>query len=307
MIRTLLAGTYAAAALCALTASAALAQSPSAPFAPRQMERIEPGTVIVDRAPPGWSQLVIKSQPRVTSGDVSKVSQSTIKLAGLFFNAILIKVGAHDVAGQRRFQLERLAIGQGTQVDGKDTILSHSHPSYRQLGANLSWVASMVLEKTEEHLNQILIVARSPTMAIVDSPATWVRHGEHVPAMVRYACLVDPRDGRAYTLTWLLDTQPAGYRLADATLVLMPPNLVADCDMHVDADKFTLGIPGADAFAVNQLPPGQRRTMPESIRALAAEKAFTPATTHQLEVGLWTAIFPPAARQSAAAAAGPRP
>ncbi|HEY5315361.1 MAG TPA: hypothetical protein VIK18_22710, partial [Pirellulales bacterium] len=265
MARKPLNGIYALAALFALSASAAMAQVPAAPFVPRPIERIEPGTVIANRAPPGWSQLVIKSQPRVTSGDVDQVSPSTLELAGLFFSAIVVKARAHDAGGRRRYQLERMAIGLGTQVDGKDTILSHSDASYRQLGAKLSWIAGLVLSKTEEHLNQILIVARSPTMALVDSPATWVRNGQHVPVMVRYACLVDPRDGRIYTLAWLLDKQAAGYRLADATLVLMPPNLVANCDMHVDASKFVLGIPGADAFAVCQLPPGTRVALPEPI------------------------------------------
>jgi hypothetical protein len=281
----------------ALFVSCAEGQPPAAmvPFTPRPLSRIEPGTVITDRAPAGWSQLVIKSQPKVNRGDVAEVSKSTIELASLFFNAILVKVGKQDDATQRaggrpRFGLERVAIGLGTRVDGKDTIISSATAD--KLGAKLGLIAGMVLSKSEEQLSQIVEIARSPTMAIVDSPANWVRDGKHVPAVVRYAFLVDPRDGRAYTLVWLLDKQDDSYRLAAGPLVLMRPNLVADCDMHVDASKFTLGIPSADAFAVTRLPPGVQLAMPEPARVVAALRRLTPALAHQLEVGLWSAIFP---------------
>lgn len=297
-----------AAALMCVVARCAVGGAPTDGLTLGPLDRIKPGTVIADRAPPGWSQLIIKSVPKVTSGDLDKVPESTVKLASQFFNAILVKTsGHHSASGKRRFELRGLAIGLGTSVDGKDTILSYSDPSYKQLGAGLGFIAGKVLSKSEEYLSETVVVTYSSTMAIFDSPCNWVRSGKHVPAVVRYACMVDPRDGRIFTLAWLLDKTDSGYRLAEPSMVLLPPNLVADCPMHVDASKFFLGIPAADAFAVTRLPPGTRLPMPEAARTLAADGSFAPATsTHRLEVSLWAAIFPPAPVQPATAL-GPRP
>ena len=121
-----------------------------------------------------------------------------------------------------------------------------------------------------------------------------LRGNAHVQVMLRYAFLVDPRDGRCYTLIWVLDKDAAGgYRLGDGPLVLMQPNLVTDCEMRVDASKFFLGTPGPDAFAVLRLPAGKPVAWPAGLGLLAAERRFTPSSAHRLELGLWNVVFAP--------------
>ena len=131
-------------------------------------------------------------------------------------------------------------------------------------------------------------------MAVVDAPTILARGNQHVALVLRYAFLVDPRDGRCYTLIWFLDKDGAGgYRLGDTPLELMKPDLVTDCEMHVDASKFFLGTPGPDAFAVLRMPPGRPLAWTANLRWLAAQPRFTPGTTYRLELDLWNALFSP--------------
>ncbi len=200
-------------------ASLAQAQTPASdqPFAPHPLARIAPGTRIDDRAPAGWSQLVIKSQPKITSGDVAKVPDMTVRFVNMFFTAILLKVERQPNADPPQYRLATAAIGIGTRVRDKDIIVSSD--SYRSLGADLGLIGGIVLSKSEEQLNQVLEVARSPTMAVADAPTILARGTQHVHVMLRYAFLVDPRDGRCYTLIWILDKDGAGgYRLGSTAL-----------------------------------------------------------------------------------------
>ena len=59
---------------------------------PTPIKLIAPGTTIGDEAPAPWTHLIVKSQPRVTAGDVEKVSSSQVRLAGLYFMATFARV-----------------------------------------------------------------------------------------------------------------------------------------------------------------------------------------------------------------------
>ncbi len=71
----------------------------------------------------------------------------------------------------------------------------------------------------------------------------------------------------------------------------MQPNLVTDCEMRVDASKFSLGTPGPDAFAVLRMPQGTVLAWPDALRSLATERQFTPGSAYRLEMELWKAVF----------------
>jgi hypothetical protein len=270
------------------------AQTPAGeqPFAPHAMPRINAGVQIADSAPPGWSYLVMKSQPKLTAGDVSATPEMTVKFVNLFFTAILLKVERQPAASPPRYRLATAAIGIGTRIHDKDTIVSSD--TYRSLGANLGLLGGVVLSKSEEQLNHFVEMARSQTMVVADTPTILARDKEHVQVMLRYAFLVDPRDGRCYTLIWVLDKDGAGgYRLGNTPLVLMRPNLVTICEMRVDASKFFLGTPGPEAFAVLHMPQGTPLAWPAGLPALAAERQFTAGSAYRLELELWNAVFSP--------------
>jgi hypothetical protein len=261
-------------------------------FAPHTMERIEPGTRIVDSAPIGWSHFVAKTQYAITHGDVQQTPATTAKFINMFFTAMLVKVRRHETQGGTQYELDRAAIGLGTSIAGNDTIISSA--TYRKLGADIGEVGGIALGKLEEQLDQVIEVARSSTMSLVDVPMFILRDQAHVQVVLRYAFLIDPRDGRSYTLVWTLDRNDGqGYRLAaDSPMILVQPNLINKRELHVDATKMFLGVPALDAFAVVKLPPGRPRALPDASKKWARARQFTPQSTFELETGLWQAIFP---------------
>lgn len=264
--------------------------APSAAFPVHPLARIEPGTRVANGPPVGWSQLILKSQPRVTSGDMAEVPKMTLDLVGKFFNVILARVEKFSVAGAPRYRLAAVAIGLGTHIGNEDIIVSSATRS--QLGVDLGMVGSIVLTKSEEQLDKVVELGRSSTMTLIDSPTVLLRGGVHVDVVLRYAVLADPRDGRVYTIAWILDRAGDGYQLGPERPVLLKPNQVTECPMHVDRGRFFLGTPGPEAFAVTQLPAGTPLAIPPSLARVAAATTFTPRIAYELEVGLWKLIFP---------------
>jgi hypothetical protein len=105
--------------------------------------------------------------------------------------------------------------------------------------------------------------------------------------VVRQVVLVSATDGRLGSLVWLLEPANGAYRLADESMRFLPPNLQEDRVLSVDADKFFLGIPAENAFAIVRLPPGTRVRFVPSLRRLAAIRRFSAETAQQLEAELW--------------------
>jgi hypothetical protein len=257
------------------------------PYALPPLPRIEPGTRVADRAPDGW-HLVLKSCPRVTTGDLDKASSQTLELAQLFFTAVIVHPEP-DPARPQHFRLGRVAVGLGSTKSG-DRILTRD--TAESLGVRLGIFEAMALLENENQLKNVVQVARSATMAMVDYPLTMLRGNTHVPVILRHAYLVDPRDGRLFALLWTIDKSGREYRLAEGPLLLLEPNQVLDAQLHVDATKFFLGAPSPEAFAITSLPAGTALPPPPQFAALAASRHFTPNTAYQLELGLWDALFP---------------
>lgn len=262
-----------------------------AAFTPHRLERIEPGTRIGDAAPSGWSHLVAKTRSAVTQGDVDETPAMTVKFANMFFTSMAVKTSRHETPEGMRYELDRVAIGLGTPIDGNDTIVSSA--TYSDLGADIGEIGAIVLGRLEEQIDQVVEVARSTTMSLVDAPIYMLRDGAHVEVVLRYALLVDPRDGHLYTLVWVLDRKEGGgYEMAaNSPLILVQSNLVTTRELHVDASKIFLGIPSTDAFAIFKLPPGVPRTLSDAVKSQASAGQFTPQSAHELELGLWKAIF----------------
>lgn len=292
---------------CALVLSSALsaahAQAPSATaagggeatFQPRRIARIAPGTrIVVDRPPEGWSALVMKSQPQVTEGDINRIPSMTIQLAGMLFSVLTASAAQEPNTNPPQYFLSGVGTGLGMNVGGADTIVSSATAS--QQGLNLGMISSMVLSTSETRLDEIVEVARSKTMAVVDAPTMMAKGETHVPVVFRYAFLCDPRDARLYTVVWVVDhNTPGGSHVWDGTMRLLPQPCVENCTMRVDANQFAMfGQPKPTAFAVTRMPAGTVLRPSPELLAAAAQRAFTPSLAHQLEVGLWQAVFDPA-------------
>jgi len=258
---------------------------------PREIPRIDPGTVVADRAPAGWTHLVIKSKPRIADGSRGDVSDLIARLATLVSSTILADVRADprsQPAGQ--FRLARVAVGLATSVEGQDTIVSND--SYERVGAKFGFLESAVLSAAEEQLDKMRLLVRSPNVAVVQGEGVLLLDGKHHTVLVRYALLADPRNGALYALCWGLRPLEGGrLELIGSTVHWLPPAIVEDCQLHVDPEQFFLGVPSRTAFAMVRLPPGQKvlRATPE-LAGLLAQPVYTADTARALEMHLWRAV-----------------
>ncbi len=258
---------------------------------PREIARIPPGTVVADRAPSGWTHLVIKSNPRIADASRKDVSELIARLATLVSSIIVAEVRAEPQAPpDARFRLARVAVGLATDIEGRATVVSNE--SYERVGANFGFLEASVLAAAQEQLDKMRSLLRSPSVAVVQGEGVLWLDGKHYTVLVRYALLVDPRTGALHALCWGLRPREDGrLELIGSTLQWLPPALVEDCQLHVDPDQFFLGMPNRMAFAMSQLPPGQKvlRATPE-LAALLAQPTYTLDTARALEAQLWQVV-----------------
>jgi hypothetical protein len=254
---------------------------------PRPVAAIPPGTVIADRAPQGWSHLIVKSQPRIGADSRKEVSASTARLAGLFFTAMLADVKENrEAGGDAPFGLSNVAVGLGTKINGRDTIVSSD--TRAKLGANLGVIEGQVLAGSERRLQEMRCAARSRTMAVLDAPSLLLRNKRHRQVVFRYALLVDAKSGRLDALVWVLEEDPRteAWQVAGAVQWL-PPDKIDDCALHVDPDEFIFGVPTSKAFARAEMLRGRQvLDLPGDLKRLAAQSPLTGSAAASLEKGL---------------------
>lgn len=258
---------------------------------PRPIELIPPGTVIGKEKPAPYTHLIIKTYPRLGAGDMSSVNDMTKELAAFLHTSVVAKVGQYDASGERRYRLEQVATGFGANVPGRgDTVLSPD--TERSLGANLNFLQRVVLSKCYEEQQKCRYVVRSDTMAIVDTPAIMLRENQHRRVIIRYAILVSERSGRLDTLVWMIDLDSQGrYGETAGEISWLPPNMILDGVLHVDAKEFTLGLPSDLAFASVKPPRTERSVpLPEAFAPLSALPQFTAEQAKGVEVQLWTIL-----------------
>ncbi len=245
------------------------------------LDLIPAGTVIGAEAPRGWSHLILESHPRPAAGDFPQLSEDSTRLASFLFTALVANVRAD----RQRYRLDRVAVGMGTRIGEQDVIITPQ--TQRQLGADLGFVARIVLSKAQERLAEIKVVARSPAFALFDGPNLMLRGDRHRPVVLRYAVLVEETTGKLDTLLWLLDKEEGRYAGPVGPMEWLPPNKIEDCVLHVDSREFALGNPTEKAFALLRLPQGQKQlAFPDSIREIAGRQQLTPESAGDLEAGL---------------------
>jgi hypothetical protein len=256
-----------------------------------QVAAIPPGTVIGDIAPKGWTDLVIRSHPRVAPDSQDKVSASTARYAGMLFTAVLANVqSVANPQNDEKYMLSGVAAGLGVKIKGQYTIINSETQS--KLGADLGFIEAQVLSSAEKQLKQMCFIARSPTMAFVETPSTMYYNKKNVKIALRYAFLVDPRTGRLDTLLWAMQRgDDDGLSAPLGPMQWLPPNKIEDCQLHVDSDEFFLGIPSTKAFAMSKLPQGKLAIeFPKELKNAASQEEFTVASAQTLERELRTLL-----------------
>lgn len=251
----------------------------------RPMPWIPPGLVIERNAPVGWSHLIYVARPRIGQGDVTAVSETVRYYAKLFTVSCLASVEAsHDRPD--RFQLEKVAIGIGTQIRGKNTSITSA--TQAAIGADLSLIGRQLLAQCENDFRTgCTQVARTSSMIVYDSDIVLLIDGEPRPMVARYAILVQPTSGELISLVWLFD---ANYKLVDRSLRILEPNHQEDRVLHVDVNRFLLDIPLDGALAQVRLPAGQTLPFGNRLRRVAELRRYTKQSVIELESELWSVV-----------------
>ena len=251
----------------------------------RRVASIPPGTVVADRAPEGWSHLVIKSRPRLSEESAKELPAVTARLATLLCTVILA-----DVQGRPgQFVLSHVAVGLGTEINRRDTIISSE--SLEKLGVKLGLLESQVLAGAEKQLALMRCTARSRTSAVIDAAGVLLRDKRHQPVVLRYVLLVDPATGRLDTLAWAFPREAENPAEPIGPMQLLPPNKLDDCLLSIDKEAFLLGIPTSTAFAMKEIPQGKQIVFPPELKVLAAEPRLTARQAQQLTSALRTLLL----------------
>jgi hypothetical protein len=152
---------------------------------------------------------------------------------------------------------------------------------------------SRILGENERILDQdVNQVARTSTMLVFDARTVMRVGTEHVRRVMRHAIVVDPATGRLATFVWLLgDDGRGGYAAAEPAVQLLPADMHEARMLAVKRDRFTLGIPSPDAFALVRIPQGTAVPYTPALQRLAAVKNFTAEQVIALETALRATAF----------------
>lgn len=276
----------------------ARAQTPASGFGGK-LSLISPGTVLDDPRAVRWNRIILLARPRIASGATTSLSESVRKAASKFTLSIVASVvpvvakaaeaSSDSTQPPASFQLDDVGVGYSLELRGRLTIVSTA--SANRLGANLGFLESQVLAENEKHLQRLRMIAKTSTLTIFDTPAILQRNGAHQDYMVRHLIWLDPKSGELSALVGLLGKSDAGsYKVIDEPLRLLSPATREDRAIHVDGNKFILGIPTELAFALEDLPPGKSVAWSSELRNLAAQKNYAPSELVQLSLALHVAM-----------------
>ncbi len=220
---------------------------------------------------------------------MEQLSPLADRLSRLLFTAILADVKADKMGGQR-YKLAKVAVGLGVRIGDKDTVVTPD--TQQRLGAGLGILARVVLRTAQEKLSEIVVVARSRTLTVFDSPGLMLLDGKHKPVVLRYAVLVEEKTGQLNTLVWTLAREEGGkYSGPIGAIQWLPPNLTGDCILHVDGREFSLGQPTEKAFAMTTPPKGRKEIkVGDDLKPLLARPRFSATTAAELESKLREAL-----------------
>jgi hypothetical protein len=264
-------------------------------FSQPRLVPLQPGLRIEKKAPKGWTHLVIKSLPKLASGDRGTLPAGSAKTAALFRNVLLANVKPVDMS-EKDFELTQVGLGicvPNPQNDAEDIVVTADR--LEALGLNhLTMVQRMVLDAAEAEMAEGRIIARTPTFALFRSPVTMVdAGGKHTKLYLNYAFCVERTTGKLHVGVWPMrpSNEPQQVPLS---IVKLATDAVFQCELDVHAKRILGTVPYSWSFAMRALPPGQKmRVSPELGRLIVATSRH-PAESDpdELERLLLTSLVP---------------
>jgi hypothetical protein len=221
-----------------------------------------------DGPPAGWSHLVIKSLPRLATGDLDTVSSQAFETAGRVRLAIVADVRPAP-AGTAAFYLHRVGAGLcAPAADGLgDVVVTPTSVE----GSKGPWTTKqrLVLAATSLDLARISQGASTSNLALIRMPVVFLVSGSHRKISVCYAVFADPQTGAVRTFAWTQDPDAATEPAQPTKLRLLSGPLF-DCPIDIQARRLLGTIPVTWSFAVRDLPPGTDLDAPPGLAALLA-------------------------------------
>jgi len=245
-----------------------------------------------DSAPTGWSHLVIKSIPRLASGDRDSLPSSASKTATQFRTVVLADV--QPLGLSQEFILSRVGIGMCVPArDGPDEDIVVSSDRLQSLSIRLSTIEQLVLDVAESELAEARIIARTSTFALLRTPAMLVVAGKHRKVDLYYALCVERTTGRLSVGVWSMWPGPIEQPPPPAMIVLAPKTRF-DCAVDVRARRLFGTIPVSWSFAMRGLPPGRSVRVPAALGQQVVATIRHPAEVEaeDLERMLRKVLFP---------------
>jgi hypothetical protein len=246
-------------------------------FSQPRLVYLKPGLRIQKKAPKGWTHLVVKSLPRLASGDRASLPAGSSKTASLFHNVLLANVKPVDM-NEKDFELTQVGLGicvPNPQDEAEDIVVTADHLDALGLD-HLTMVQRMVLDAAEVEMAEGRIIARTTTFALFRSPVTMLdAAGKHAKFNLHYAFCVERTTGRLHVGVWTM--RQSGEPLqAPVTMVKLESDAMFPCDVDVHARRILGTVPFSWSFAVRSLPPGQKLRVPPALGRQIVETSRHP-------------------------------
>lgn len=243
----------------------------------RPLPRIPAGTPVGKGVPEGWSNFLMIAVPTLTEKDERDAPKIAAHYARMFKFTLLAK----SEKLRDFYALKAVARGFAMTVGGKEIIVDPKNT----FGADMGMFGRRILDENEKHIDADLRqVARTANLSVFDATKAVMRRGDdHVHMVMRHAVVVDPKSGAAYTFVWLLSKEREGYALAEKELQLIPEGTREARYLSVKRDKFVLGMPTPEAFALVKTPQGRPIAWTPELARVAAVKRFRGDQVVQLE------------------------
>ncbi len=252
-----------------------------------KLVHLAPGSRIEPEGPPaGWTHLVIKSLPRLATGDLDTVSSQAFETAGRVRLVIVADV-QNATTGDVRSYLHRVGVGLcAPAANGLgDVVVTPTSVE----GSKGPWTTKqrLVLAATSLDLARVTLDAATANLAIIRMPVTFLVSGSHRKVSVCYAVIADPCSAAVRTFAWMHDPDAASEPVQPTKLRLLSAS-VFDCPIDIKARRLLGTIPVTWSFAVTDLPPGTDLDAPPDLGPLlaAATGSIDPAISTRIEEGL---------------------
>ncbi|WP_165249654.1 hypothetical protein [Paludisphaera soli] len=248
----------------------------AAPAIRPRLIRLASGTRFTDVRPPaGWSHLVLKSTPMLSSGALDTLSKEAFETARRIRLVILADV--ERTSNEGPFALARVGVGLAAPTVGEPGDVVVTATNVGDASGEWSTKERIILAAGSRELGQSTLAAATPGFALLRTPTTCVSGKEHATLDVLYAMLLDPATGRLR----LFACKPSPDGSAPVIRELDPPAIV-DGPLHVKARTFA-GIPVSWSFAMIDVPGGDERSVPPELARLIAPERLETADAVAIE------------------------